>query len=212
MFVADADMDKTCLRQGDILKNVLYPLVVADEVRFLGIANSSADPVALPWQAEQITLRNSPAWKCQMFARLGLAAVISQCCDIAPKNGRITRQPTIALARLVPVPSGPAKDPEKLASLQANKYPLNPEDPGYINYFYLPQDERLDGKDWVIDYGQVLSIPSAEFPGILDRKILQMTDDARIRFKIKLGASFGRSTQEEEQAGHPWLADQPPAE
>src|ERR1017187_9849255 len=122
MFLDDADMDKTCLRQGDILKNVLYPLVVTDEVRFLGIADPSAKPVALPWQVEEITLRNSPAWKCQMFTRIGFVAVISQCCDIAPTNERrITRQSTIALARLVPVPAGPAKNPEKLASLQANK-------------------------------------------------------------------------------------------
>ena len=212
MFLADADMDKTCLRQGDILKNILCPLIVSDDVRFLGSADTSGDVGELPLRAEQITARNEPAWKCQFYARIGFAAVISQCCDIEPTGNRITRQQVIALARLISVPPGPQQSAEKLASLKANKYPLNPADPGYINYFYVPAHEQLSGSDWVVDYNQVLAVPAKEFPGILGRKVLQMTADARVRFKIKLAASFGRMTPDEEQAGHPWLSDQIPAE
>jgi hypothetical protein len=235
MFLMDADMDKTSLRQGDILKNVLYPLIVSGEARFLGSIHRSGDLGLLPLKAEQqpvatefpptprenvdalqiiaeeIPVRNLPAWKCQMFTRVGFAAVISQCCDIEPINNRITRQSTIALARLIPVPPGPAKDPIKLTSLQANKFP-SPGNPGYLNYFYIPAIEVLDGKDWVVDYSQVLSIPVSEFPGILERKVLQMTIDARIRFKIKLAAAFGRLMEDEEAVDHPWLRDQAPNE
>jgi len=64
---------------------------------------------------------------------------------------------------------------------------------------------------WTFDERQ-LSIPTGEFPAVLDRKVLQMTDDSRIRFKIKLGAAFGRNTPDEEATGHPWLADEPPTE
>jgi hypothetical protein len=32
-----------------------------------------------------------------------------------------------------------------------------------------------------------------------------MNDDARIRFKIRLSASFARFTEEEWALGHPWL-------
>ncbi|PWU04162.1 MAG: hypothetical protein C5B51_17325 [Terriglobia bacterium] len=230
MFLPDADMDKASLRQGDILKNVLYPLIVSADARFLGSIHRSGDLSAIlkPEQqlsveepkddtaegiraeAEEIGVRKIPAWKCQLFVRFGFAAVISQCCDIEPTSERrITRQQTIALARVVGIPPGPAKDPAKLESLRANKYPMNPENKGYLNYFYLPANERLDGRDWIVDYSQVLSIPVSEFPGILERKVLQMTDDARIRFKMKLAASYGRLMPEEEESGHPWLTQNP---
>ena len=209
MFLVDADRDTACLRQGDILKNILCPRISTDEVRFLGIISPSGDVATI--SGERTIERDEPLWKCQMLARVGVVAVISQCCDIAPYHGKIT-QPAIALARLTPLPAGPAKDPAKLASLRANKFPLNPADPGYINYFHIPECAELGGKEWVIDYNQIISIPKTEFPTILERKVLQMTDDARIRFKIKLAASFGRITAEEEQTGHPWLGDPTPVQ
>lgn len=205
MFVPDAAMDKACLRQGDILKNILYPLLIRSDIRVLGSYSLSEPPNSnVTFQLEEVTYRQSPALRCLASARITFAAVISQCCDIEPRNGKIV-QASIALARLVPVPPSPAKDAAKFASLSANKYPLNPDDPGYFNYFYITSNELLDGKDWVVDYNQVLSIPAAEFPAIMQHKVLQMDADTRIKFKIKLAASFARLTQEEEALDHPWV-------
>jgi hypothetical protein len=145
-----------------------------------------------------------PARRSFQALRMLAESSLSQCCDIAPRRGRIL-QPTIALARLIPVPPGLAGNADKLASLQANKYPLNPEDPGYINLFHIPEHPLLDGREWVVDYNQVLSIPATEFPEILQRKILQMNDFERIKFKIKLATSFGRVMEEEQAIDHPWL-------
>src|SRR5947209_5504680 len=118
MFVADADM--ACLRQGDILKNIPYPLLDTAELRIIG-----RPPEGDPWDpksfsAEAITIRDSPAYLGQALMRVGFAAVISQCCDIAPRNGKIN-QSAIALARLIPIPPGPRKDGTKMESLVANK-------------------------------------------------------------------------------------------
>jgi hypothetical protein len=76
-----------------------------------------------------------------------------------------------------------------------------------LNLFYIPQHERLNGKDWVIDYNQTTAIPGSEFPAILRRKILQMEDDWRVKFKIKLAACLTRLTDEEREAGleNPWV-------
>lgn len=202
MFVKDADM--TCLRQGDILKDIPYPLLDTVEIRLLAatLVADGGNPTA--FRAAEIKYRDAPAWICQSITRIGFAAVISQCCDIEPHHGKIG-QPTIAFARLVPVPPGPAKDSRRLESLRANKYPLDTNDPGYVNLYHIPACDVLDGREWVVDYNQVLSIPRSEFPAIMARKILQMSDDARIRFKIKLAASFGRLMPEEEASGHPWL-------
>lgn len=209
MFLADADMDRECLRQGDILEGVLFPLLVADSIIFLGIRASASNGLSSGLRPKEIEHRKSPAWTCQLMTRIGYAAVISQCCDIAPRHGRIN-QPTIAFARLVHVPESIGRDETRLKSLRANKYPLNPEDPGFLNYYYVPTCERLGNQDWIVDYGQVVSVPSSEYPLILSQKVAQMTDDSRIRFKIKLAASYGRFTAEEEDSGHPWLAESLP--
>jgi hypothetical protein len=208
MFLADGDVDGTCLRQGDILKDVVFPLLAAEEVVFLGTIDPQGSDGTFKFRPKQVAHRKSAAWQCQLLARMGFAAVISQCCDLEPRHGKIL-QPTIALARLIDVPKSIANDSERLKSLAANKYPLNPGDPGYLNYFYVSPHDRLEERGWVVDYNQVLSIPSSEFPVILGRKILQMTDDFRIRFKIKLATSYGRFTDDEEKSGHPWLADHP---
>jgi hypothetical protein len=210
MFLADADVGRQCLRQGDILEGILFPLLAADSILFLGSRQPARDGAALAIRPKEIALRNSPAWMCQVMTRIAYAAVISQCCDLEPHDGRIIR-PTIALARLVEVPQSARRDEARLKNLKANKYPFNPEDPGYLHYFYVPTQERLGNHDWVIDYGQVLSIPSSEFPAVLGQRLLQMTDDCRIRFKVKLAAAYGRFTPEEEDSGHAWLADIGPA-
>jgi hypothetical protein len=145
----------------------------------------------------------------QNLWRLGFAAVISQCCDLAPRNGRVLL-PTIALARLVPITQATLNDPAKLASLRANKDPRDNDDPGVIKLFYVPQHEKLGGTEWTVDYNQLFSIPSNEYPAILANRVLQMTDEARIRFKIKLAWCLGRLTDEELE--HPWFRpDEPEA-
>jgi hypothetical protein len=71
--------------------------------------------------------------------------------------------------------------------------------------FYIPPHEKLGAVEWTVDYNQVFSIPSAEYPDILANRVLQMTDDARVRFKIKLAWCLGRLTDEELESDHPWV-------
>jgi hypothetical protein len=205
MFV-DA-LDGAVLRQGDILRSIPFPIVSSAELSFLGTLHAVGADGRPELRASEITLREQPAWTCQLRVRIGFACVISQCCDLEPRNGKVTS--TIALARLVDPPKSTRSDREKRESLQANKFPLNPDDPGYLQYFYVPQHDRLDGRDWVVDYTQVTSIPATEFPAVLANKVLQMTDDSRVRFKVKLAAALGRLTEEEENSNHPWLRETP---
>jgi hypothetical protein len=114
--------------------------------------------------------------------------------------------PAFAVARLIPVPPSILANPEKLASLRANKDPRSPTDPGYINYFYIGSQPRLDNKEWIVDYNQTICIPGSEFASALARKVVQMDGRTRAKFKIKLMASFSRPTEEELTAGlaDPW--------
>lgn len=205
MFVQDADIG--CLRQGDILAGVPFPLLCLKEVLILGTMVPDRSQDALPiLEAFTRVRRDDPNWlTCQMPVRLSFCAVVSQCCDLEPRHGKIL-MPAFSVARLIPVPAGILADPQRLASLRGNKDPRNVADPGYINFFHVPAHERVDDKEWVVDYNQMTAIPGAEFPAILKRKVLQMEDQWRVRFKIKLAASLSRLTEEEGDAGfeNPW--------
>lgn len=206
MFLDDADF--ACLRQGDILANIAFPQVVTGKMAFLGVA-SLERPGDLVFNPQAPVVRDLPMYTCQTQARVGFGAVISQCCDLEPREGNRIDQPTIALARLAPITRGILNDREALADLRSNSDPRLPG-AGFLNLFHVPAHERLEGREWMIDFGQVFSIPSAEFPAILGRKVLQMDNDSRIRLKVRLSASFARFTEEEWASGHPWLqAPQP---
>lgn len=201
MFIDGADLKS--LRQGDILANIPFPQVVSSRTTFLGSASlDQLDP--LEFKAHSAIVRDLPMYTCQVQARIGFAAVISQCCDLEPREGNRIEPPTIALARLLPVSRSISKDQQALDDLRSNS---DPRVPGakYLNLFYLPPHDRIAGQEWMVDFGQVFSIPSTEFPAILARKVLQMDNDSRVRFKVRLSASFARFTEEEWALGHPWL-------
>lgn len=204
MFAAAPDLSS--LRQGDILANLPYPLISPLSFTAIGTYHSTggngSEALFKPLKSKH---REDPDWlTLQNLWRLGFAAVVSQCCDLAPRNGRILL-PTIALARLVPITAKTLTDPEKLASLRANKDPRDSTDPGVIKLFCLGQHEKLGAVEWTVDYNQLFSIPAAEYPDILENKVLEMTEDARIRFKIKLAWCLGRLTDEELAVEHPWI-------
>ena len=215
MFAAEADPN--CLRQGDILASLPFPLIKPQALAAIGtynpIGGEGGAPLFTPVTSSH---REDPGWlTLQNMWRLVFGAVISQCCDLAPRNGRILL-PAVALARLVPITQSTTRDAAKLASLRANKDPRDDADPGVIKLFYIPPHEKLGGTEWTVDYNQVFSIPSNEYPAILANRVLQMTDDSRIRFKIKLAWCLGRLTDEEMEKEHPWIAGgdtvEPPAE
>jgi hypothetical protein len=213
MFVDVADM--TCLRQGDILDGIAFPRLSSADMSMLGKIPSEASQPDVPrLRAITNTHRDDQNWLvAQVPVRFSYCAVISQCCDLEPKNEQL-RMPAFALARMIPIPKTIASDSQRLASLRSNKDPRSGSDPGYINFFYIRPHERLSGKEWIVDYNQTTSIPGREFPAILSKKILQMDDEWRVKFKIKLAICLARLTEEEIKAGleNPWLGKQKPIE
>jgi len=211
MFVEDVDM--ACLRQGDVLRDIPFPLLDSSKLAFLGRTTLDASRAETPSLASiSHTHREDPNWlTAQVPVRLSWGAVLSQCCDLEPRNERIL-VPTFLVARLRPIPKSILANPQLLASLKRNKDPRNTADPGYINFFYIPPHPALANCEWVVDYNQAIALPSTEFPGILRKKTLQMDNESRVKFKIKLVMSLARLTEEEREAGleNPWLGKQAP--
>jgi len=199
-------MELDCLRQGDILKRIPFPLLAMGSLQVLGRISSAATELSYPnIDAILSTHRNDPNYFTgQVLMRLSFGAVISQCCELEPRNGKLIGS-SFSIARLIQVKDNILADSEKLASLKANRDPRSSA-PGFFDYFYVEPHERLDGKEWMVDYSQIVSLPKSEFPGILAHKILQMDDRSRVRFKMKLAAYLGRLTEEEtrDKLEEPW--------
>jgi len=207
MFVQDADA--TCLRQGDVLKDILFPLLAPQEIAILGRFTVGED-LPRPLSAIARVHRNDSNWlTAQVPVRPSYCCVASQCCDLEPRHEKI-RMPAFVIARLIQVPAQIMADTQKLESLRANKDPRDQNNPGFLNLFHVAAHERLGGQEWVVDFNQLLSIPSSEFPAILGSKILQMNDRSRVKFKIKFAASLARVTEEERAAGleNPWAFEE----
>jgi len=115
----------------------------------------------------------------------------------------------ITVARIIPIKASIRQDAAKLASLQANKDPRNPEDHGIIDYFYLEPHEMIGGEGCVVDFSQTTSISGSEYQSLIRRRVLQLSDRDRVKFKIKLAAFLGRLTDDEFKAGleNPWLGE-----
>jgi hypothetical protein len=98
------------------------------------------------------------------------------------------------------------RDPERFRSLQANKDPRDQQDAGYIGFFYLEPHALLNNQDWVVQFDQVVGIPTSDIGLLLRKKIIQLDDRTRVKFKIKLGVTFLRINNEEIAAGllNPW--------
>lgn len=205
MFAEVADM--TCLRQGDIIDGIPFPRLSSPDMLILGKVPPDASQPQVPQLAAHTTThRDDQNWLlAQIPVRLSFCAVISQCCDLEPKHGQLL-MPAFAVARLIPIPKAILNDQQRLASLRSNKDPRRGSDPGYLNFFYIPQHEKLDRKEWVVDYNQTTAIPVREFPAILSKKVLQMEDQWRVKFKIKMAICLARITDEEQKARleDPW--------
>ena len=117
----------------------------------------------------------------------------------------------ISLARLRPISPDIRRDADRFGSLRANKDPRDQVDAGYISHFYLESHELLQGQDWTVQYDQVVGIPATDIDLLLRKKIIQLDDCTRVKFKIKLGVTFLRINSEEIAAGleNPWQ-DSPP--
>lgn len=203
----ESEIDRTSLRQGDVLVGIPFPIMDA-ELAVLGridgetgIQSPHPRIVTIPREHRS----QNDCFTVQVKARIANCAVVAHCCELELRNGRCLL-PMISVARIIPVKASIAGDAARLESLRANKDPRNTQDPGFIDYFYLQPSALLGDIDCVVDLSQIAPVPSSEYPTLLRRKALQLQNTDRIKFKIKLAAFLTRLTDEEAAAGleNPW--------
>lgn len=200
--------DVATLRQGDILEGIPFALMDHKVLHILGSIQLDRDFNALPALSPATHAeRDDREWLTALVpVRFGFCAVLSNCCDLEPREGRIAA-PVFTLARLHRIPENVRNNPDLFNSLRLNKDPRDATDPGYIDFFYLEPHELLENRDWRVHFNQVTTLPTRNISDfLLRRKILQLDDRTRMKFKIKLGFTLMRANEDERRAGleNPW--------
>lgn len=199
MFITEAD--NTTLRQGDIIADITFPLPRTEGVTFLGTHKRGKGEYLEP--AVHTIGKAKTQWLTgQIDVAISFCAVLGQCCEVDRSQNR--PPPSFVLCRLVDVPDGIRKRPELYGTLTENVNPYGSGRPFY-QLFFISLHPSLS-KEYVADYGQAMSVRWGDYDTVLRRKILQMDDVNRAKFRVKAGAFFGRPTLEEIDAGiaDPW--------
>jgi len=77
--------------------------------------------------------------------------------------------------------------------------PWGPENP-HFHFFYFGRIDGLDG-EYLGDFGLLTSVGWTDYDLILGKKVHQLDDLNRNKFRVKVGAFFGRPTDEDVAAG-----------
>lgn len=166
MFVPDADADFTALLQGDVIKDV--PLVGTLEL-------------------DKVTSIGASSWAYPSQLKLGFCAVLSHSCEIARENNEKVTSCILAPIRNA---DGATKS-DLFAILERNEVKAN--EPTFLKYFYIPPNEKLTNTNGVlVDFTKIFSVRKTSIQFLVDRKVLQMADEDRRVFAMKLAFYFYR--------------------
>jgi len=123
MYVADENIDRVNLRQGDIFQGIPFPLLQLTDFTVLSRTTTTEDASVVP-KAEILPKehRGDPNWgfTAQIGMRLCFAVVLSNCCELELRNGRFL-PPAFIIGRIREVPPAIRQNPEKFQSLRLNK-------------------------------------------------------------------------------------------
>jgi hypothetical protein len=192
MFAPQHD-DPPSLRQGDIIASVFFPLTRPGLLRYLATyASGSETGIRLEPFIEVPQGSKKNYAQAISHGVVAHGAVISQCCDLDRKHPKST----FSLCRLILFEPARYKNVEALVN---NIDPWGAENPHY-QFFYLGQIDGLDG-EYLADYGLLTSLGWVDYNVILTKKVHQLDDVNRNKFRVKVGAFFGRPPEEDRLAG-----------
>ena len=192
MFATQPDNPPT-LRQGDIISDVFFPLTRPELLRYLSTYTSgSAEGIRVAPYVEVPTGSRKRYVQSISHGVVAHGAIISQCCDLDKKHPKTS----FSLCRLIPFETSRYRNIEALTN---NIDPYGAENPHY-QFFYLGAITGLEG-EYLTDFALLTSLAWCDYDLILKKKIHQLDDLNRNKFRVKIGAFFGRPTQEDTDAG-----------
>lgn len=190
-------IDLTQLKQGDIIKLVVFPIARVDSTRFLSrLAGMSDEKLAVEAVAEGTPER--PFHVVQVQGTCVPCAVLSQCCDVNPHQERPPH--SFVLCKVVPVPKNIHRHQDSYETLKANLDPYGGRK-AYLQNFWLGDIPGLNG-EYMTDFAQVTTLSWSDYKQIAAKKVAELDDLHRAMFRVKVGAHFGRVAEEDKAAGY----------
>jgi hypothetical protein len=192
MFAPEHDSPPT-LRQGDLISDVFFPLARPPFLKYLAAYGSGSgtdiklEPLIETPQGSRVRYVQSVC-----HGLVGHGSVLSQCCDLDKRHPRTS----FSLCRLIPFDPGRYRNVDALVN---NIDPWGPQNP-HFQFFYYGEVKGLDG-EWLADFGLLMSLSWADYDFILRKKVEQLDDLNRNKYRVKVGAFFGRPTEEDRRAG-----------
>lgn len=195
MFVQQPDL--TCLKQGDVLRDVVFPIARVDSTRILGRAKYPA-----PGQFEVEAILDGTAQRphhiFQVQGTTVPCAVLSQCCDVV-KNQEPPPH-SFVLCKLISVPKSIRKHQPSYDVLRANVDPYGDRKAFLSNFWFGPLP--LLGGEYMAEFAQVMTASWTDYEALLRHKVGELDDLNRAMFRVKIGAHFGRVAPEDKDAGY----------
>lgn len=188
MFAAQHD-NPPSLRQGDIVTSIFFPLARPSLLKYLGTYTSGSD-TGIKLEPLIETPQGSRKSYAQSICHGTVAhgAVISQCCDLDKKHPRTS----FSLCRLILFENTRYKNVDALVN---NIDPWGAENP-HFQFFYIGTIDGMPG-EYLADFGLLMSMAWADYDLILGKKLHQLDDVNRNKFRVKVGAFLGRPTEED---------------
>lgn len=174
MYLPDERIEKSVLRQGDILSGTLI----------LSATNLNAVNFIVDSEGKRLgwTVLNEP--------QFGAAMVISHSCEIDP--GNVGKIQTIILARLAKLSS--TVPPDRVESLKQSNNLTTDSTSGFLRYFWLEPDSRMpefpDGA--VVDFSRCFSVRQQSYDLLLGKKRIQLEEETVNALSFKLSLYFYR--------------------
>jgi hypothetical protein len=182
-----------CLRQGDVIGDLFFPLARPASLRFMGIHSSgSGTNIELKPLVEKPQGSRREYLQVLTHGVIAHAAVMSQCCDLDKKHPKNS----FCLCRLIPFERDRYKNVDALVE---NIDPWGVENP-HFQFFYIGQVDGLEG-EFLADYGLLTTLSWADYDFALGRKVHQLDDVSRNKFRVKAGSFWGRPPDEDVRAG-----------
>lgn len=195
----NTNVDPHNLRQGDVISSVLLPRFAIDPIECIYRRKGGDE--------------NEFVNKTIVATELRFAVVISQCCEfnvgkrksfslaemIPCRKWRRKKETVISLlAELIPFSRSPFKsrpflgDSEDVATLMAENTIVPGGKNSSVHAYCYEADKQHLMEPYVVDFTRITSVGMGDAKCLLKQKILQLTDDERRKFQLKLGYFFSR--------------------
>jgi len=177
VFLQENAIERDILRQGDIISNILI----------LGAININGIQFQVDQKGEK------KFWSVSQQPKYSDAMILSHSCEIDPSN-------SIKLTSLILAPLrdiNKATNPSKIEELKKSNYIDSSVQASYLKYFYIHPHPMLSYDDGaIVDFSKCFSLKKESYNMLVERKIIQLNDDAIDKMSLKLALYFYRNNKQ----------------